>query len=118
MTGINESRALTKHICLILEIVIWIKTGITISVRVSVKIQKNISGKKVIFAILQNIAAEMVNMRKYSIGNSVVICDGIIEEIKTIPAKNTSIKFYILLAFLSITIALLIAISIYLKNIY
>ena len=84
----------------------------------SVKFKRTSPEKRLFFAILQNIAAEMVNMRKYSIGNSVVICDGIIEERKTIPAKNTSIKFYILLAFFSITIALLIAISIYLKNIY
>ena len=53
-----------------------------------------------------------------SIGDSVVIYDESIEEIKTVPIKSTSTKtistnFYILLAFLLITIAL-ITISIYL----
>ena len=57
-------------------------------------------------------------------GDSVVICNEIIEETKAIPTKSTSTKtvptkstskfFYILLAFLLITITLLIAISIYL----
>ena len=58
------------------------------------------------------------------IGNSVVECDEIIDTTKTIPPKSTSTKnvpikstltnFYILLAFLLITIALLIAVNIYL----
>ena len=58
------------------------------------------------------------------IGNSVVECDEIIDTTKTIPPKCTSTKnvsaestltnFYILLAFLLITIALLIAVNIYL----
>ena len=57
------------------------------------------------------------------IGDSVIICDEIIKETKAIPAKRTSTKtvltkctstnFYILLAFLSLTIALLIAVSSY-----
>ena len=54
--------------------------------------------------------------------DSVIMCDEIIKETKTIPTKSTSTKtvlskcarkFYILLAFLSITIVLLIAVSIY-----
>ena len=40
-----------------------IKSGITISVGVSVKMQKDISAKIVIFEILQNEAAKMVNMQ-------------------------------------------------------
>ena len=48
-----------------------------------------------------------------SIGDSVVICDNFIEETKTIQTKNTSRNFYILLSFLLITMALLIAIIIY-----
>ena len=57
------------------------------------------------------------------IGDSVVTCDRIIDSTKTIQTKSTSAKivltkctwtnFYILLAFLLITIALLIAVSIY-----
>ena len=49
-----------------------------------------------------------------SVGDLVVICNEIIEETKTIPTKSTSTNFYILLAFLLITKALLIAISIFL----
>ena len=64
ITGINESRTLTKHIsckfdgrkCNLNQ------SGITISVSVIVKIQKN-SVKKVIFGILQYVAAKMVNMQ-------------------------------------------------------
>ena len=51
---------------------------------------------------------------------SVVTCDEIIEATKTVPTstsststKSTSTNFYILLAFLLITKALLIAVSIY-----
>ena len=39
-----------------------------------------------------------------SIGGSVVIFDEIIKETKTIPTKSTSTNFYILLAFLLITL--------------
>ena len=52
--------------------------------------------------------------------DSVITCDEILEETKTIPTnfneKNITCKiqiFYFLLAFLLITIALLIAVSIY-----
>ena len=52
------------------------------------------------------------------IDDSVVACDEIIEAIKAVPTKTVTTKvastnFYILLTFLSITIALLIAVSIY-----
>ena len=47
------------------------------------------------------------------IGDSVIMCDEIIKETKTIPTKSTSTNFYILLAFLLSTISLLIAVSIY-----
>ena len=47
------------------------------------------------------------------IGDSVILCDEIIKETKTIPTKSTSTNFYILLAFLLSTISLLIAVSIY-----
>ena len=46
------------------------------------------------------------------IGDSVIMCDKIIEAIKTIPTKAIEINFYILLAFLLITIALLIAVTV------
>ena len=58
-----------------------------------------------------------------TIGESLVICDEIIEETKTIPTKTiptkpsltkcTSTNFYILLAFLLITIELLMDVTIY-----
>ena len=52
------------------------------------------------------------------IGNSVVICDEIIEEIRPIPTGTISTKctltsFYISLVFLLITMTLLIAFSVY-----
>ena len=47
------------------------------------------------------------------IGDSVIMCDEIIKETKTIPTKSTSTNFYILLAFLLSTISLLIAVSVY-----
>ena len=50
------------------------------------------------------------------IGNSAVTCNEVIEETKTIPPKSTSTNFYNLLAFLLITITLLISASIYLKK--
>ena len=46
-----------------LENVTWIKIEIMISIGVSVKIQKN-RAKKVIFGILQNVAAKIVNMKE------------------------------------------------------
>ena len=47
------------------------------------------------------------------IDNSVLKCDETIETRKTAPTKSTLTFFYILLAFLLITKALLIAVSIY-----
>ena len=100
-----------------------IKSGIMITVGVSVKIQKNIvCAKKGVF---WNPATCSCKNGKYvrSIGDSVVICDEIIEKTKSpstkiVLTKSTSTKtvltnFYILLAFLLITIALLTAVSIY-----
>ena len=68
ITGINESRTLTKHISCKFEYKFdgrkcnLNQSGITISVSLIVKIQKN-SVKKVIFGILQYVAAKMVNMQ-------------------------------------------------------
>ena len=45
-------------------------------------------------------------------GDLVVTCGELIKETKTIPTESTSTNFYILLAFLLITVALLIAFSI------
>ena len=46
------------------ENVTWVKSGIEIGFGVSVKIQKNIvCAKKVIFGILQHVAAKMVNIQ-------------------------------------------------------
>ena len=45
--------------------------------------------------------------------DSQITCDKIIEEIKTVPTKRSSTIFYILLAFLLNTVALLTAVSIY-----
>ena len=50
-------------VSLMIENVTWIKTGITVNVGVTVKIEKNICAKKVNFGILQNLAAKMVNLQ-------------------------------------------------------
>ena len=47
------------------------------------------------------------------IDNWVTTCDEIIDTTKTVPAKSTSINFYILLTLLLITITLLIAVNFY-----
>ena len=47
------------------------------------------------------------------LANSVIVCDKIIKTTKTFPTKSTSTYIYILLTFLLITIALLIAVNIY-----
>ena len=59
-----------------------------------VKIKKRINAKKVIFGILQNVAAEMVKLCWYAIsfGDLVVTCDEIIEKTKTIDSIDS---FYI-----------------------
>ena len=67
ITGINRSRTLTKHISckcdckLIVKNVTQIKSRITISVE-SVKIQKNMYVKKVIFLVVQHLATQMLYM--------------------------------------------------------
>ena len=99
------------------ENVIKIKSGITIKVNASVKSIIYMKKKN------WNPATCSCENGKYLasiIDDSVITCDEIIAEIKTLPAnfneKNITCKtqnFYILLAFLLITIALLIAASIY-----
>ena len=71
ITGINESKTLTKHISCKCECkfdsknLTPIKSGITISVGVSIKIQKNtICAKKITFGVLQHECAKMVNMQE------------------------------------------------------
>ena len=103
------------------ENVIQTKSGITINVSVKYNFCKK--GYWIMYLwkgrYLENI-----------IGASVITCDEIIEETNTVPSKSTSSKtvsrnfnkmkvtcktenLYILLAFLSICISLLIAVSIY-----
>ena len=67
ITGTNTSKTLTKQINMYHTSLIAkktrIKTGITVSVGVNIKIQKNIvCTKKIIFGILQHVVAKMVNM--------------------------------------------------------
>ena len=81
------------------------------------------STKKVIFGILATFSCKNGKYVGSIIGDSEIICDEIIDTTKTIPTKSTSTKyvlrkctstnFNILLALLLITIALLIAFSIY-----
>ena len=76
--------------------------------------------KNVIFGILLHIVIKVVNYLASIIVDSVITCDKIIEETKTVSTNFNSKKvtyktktFYILLVFLLIIIALLIAVSIY-----
>ena len=79
-------------------------------------------GKRLFLESCKMLLRKWKNAR--SIGDLVITCDEIIEETKTIQAKNTSTKtiptkctstnFYILLAFLLIAIVLLISVSVYL----
>ena len=122
---INESKSLTKH-NLLVESVIQIKNGITINVETQmlkcVKTQKNffrVYKKNYIW----NPAIYSCENGKYSattINDSVITYDEIIKETKTVSTnfndKNATCKtksFHILRSFLLITIALLIAVSIY-----
>ena len=74
-----------------IENITWIKSGITISASVTVKIQKNIvCAKKKLF--LESAKCSCKNGKYASIGNSVVIYDEIIEETRAIPTKSTSAK--------------------------
>ena len=90
----------------------------------SVKIKKTIMCvKKIIFRIPLYVVTKNDKYIGSIIDYSVVTCDENIEKTKTVPTKNTSTKiflktctstdFYILLAFLLITIALLIVLGIY-----
>ena len=69
LAGTNELKTLAKvtsvNVTLMAKNVTWIKTGITISVGVSVKIHKSIvCTKKVILGILQHVVVKMVNMQE------------------------------------------------------
>ena len=90
-----------------------------IMINVNVSVKDIIYVKKIIIVILPHAVAKMENIQQYS----VVTCDEIIDaeaklndkETKTIP-KNIICEtksFYTLFAFLLITIALLVAVSIY-----
>ena len=53
------------NLSLMVENVTWIKSGITVCVGVSVKFsKKTVCTKKVIFGILQYVAAKMVNIQE------------------------------------------------------
>ena len=104
------------------ENVIQINGGLMINVDVSIK--NIIYVKKIMFGILLHAAVKIKKYLASIMDDSVIICDEVIdsyyEKIKTIPTnfneKNITCKrqnFYILLAFLLITITLLRGISIY-----
>ena len=96
-----------------------IKSGTKIVDAVSVKILKKIvHTKKVILRILLYVVTKMINMASSLIGNSVIVCDEIIdgtaksydEEIKT---DTTTFNKKKMITFLLIPIALLIAFNIH-----
>ena len=96
-------------VSLIVKNVTQIKSGITISVSVRVKIQKNIvCVKQILFWILQHVVAKNGKYVESIFDNSVITSDEIIKETKTVSTKailtkRTSTNFYFSLAFLSIT---------------
>ena len=103
------------------ENITQIKSGITINADASVKIRKNIIYAKKDY--IWNPATCCCENGKYLASifdDSIITCDEIIETTEISPTnfneKKVTCKtknFYILLAFLSITIPLLIAVSIY-----
>ena len=112
------------NVSLMVKNEIRIKSGITISVCLSVKIQKKIKcAIKVLFGILICVMGKNGKYLESIIDNPVITCDEIIDtaktfptksvSIKTVPAKSTSINFYISLTILLITKALLIGVSIW-----
>ena len=134
ITEINELKTLAKHIYANVTLsfmvdIIQIKSGITVNVGVkSVKIRKNIVCEK---DYIWNPATCTCENGKYVgsiIDDLVVTCDEITEATKTVPTKKYfnkkrfninynnkkySTNFYIFVAFLLITKALSIAVSIY-----
>ena len=102
------------------ENVTWIKCGITINAKVSAKIPKNIHSTCKKDYICKPATCSCKNGKYvWSIDNSVITCDEIIDTTKTVltkavPTESTSTNFYILLIFLLIAKALLILVSIYL----
>ena len=128
ITGINESKISTKHanvnVNLMAENVTQIKSEITVNVVASVEIRKNMRAKKIIFGIPATCTCKNGKYVGNIIGDSVITCDEIIEATKStsteiVPAKSISKKavptkvistnFFILLVFLLMTMALMIA---------
>ena len=89
VTGINESKLLTKHIsCECKYKFDGKKCGIMINVNVSAKIWENITyAKKITFRVLVHLIVKMVNI----FGRSVVRCDEI-TEVTTAPTKTALTK--------------------------
>ena len=105
------------NVNLLVENVVQIKIRITINVTAST--ENIIYGKRIIFGIVLHVVPKNVKQLASITDDSVITCDKIIEEKKTIPTnfnKKYAIcktkNFYFLLGFLLITIALLIAVSI------
>ena len=104
-----------------LENVIEIKGGTIIIFDVSIKKKKNIvHAKRTLFGVLLHVFVKLTKYLVSAINNWVISYDEIIEETKTVPVnfnvKNATCRtknFFILLAFLCITLELSIAVSIY-----
>ena len=77
------------------EKVIWIKSGTTISVGVSVKILNNIiCAKEIIFWILLHVVVEMVKIYEVLLTLLVITCDEIIETTKSTSTRSASTKTF------------------------
>lgn len=117
------------NVSLIVEIVTWVKSGITINVSVSVKIKKNIvcvSAKKNMFTILIHVYPKMVKIQEGLLVIQLLCATKLYRNCSKKNHSNTkyfstncfilqsATKFYILLYLLVlITTVLLIAFSIY-----
>ena len=122
VTGINESRTLTKHISCEFKCKFdgrkcnshqkWNNE------KCRCKYKKHHTCKKDDICNPATCSCKNGKYLAIIIDDSVITCDEIIETAKYIPTKivltnSTSTNFYILLTFLLITISLLIAVSIY-----
>ena len=87
---------------------IQIKSGITITVVASLKIQENIAcTKNILFGILLHVAVKNGKYLGSIIDDSVITCDEVIQEKKTIPAnfneqKNINCETFLYFTYLFI----------------
>ena len=119
ITGINESKVLIKHILCECKCKFdgrncnQINGRIMINVNLSVKNVTYVKKKKEYIWNPATCNCENGKFLASIVNDSTIMCDEIIEETVPTNLNENKANFYILLAFLLITIALSIAVSIY-----